>query len=65
MVWTVGEIAEATGLTQGHISRLVKTGVIKGELKAMGWLIDDEEAMRFIQERKEHKDLRFKRKDSE
>lgn len=65
MVWTVSEIAEATGLTQRHVSRLVRTGVIKGEHKSVGWLIDDEEAKRFVQERKEHRDLRFRRKDSE
>jgi len=52
MVWTVTEIAQATGLTRRHVGRLIKTGIIKGEKKPAGWLVDDEEAERFIQERK-------------
>jgi len=50
MVWTAAEIAQATGLTQRHITRLFKTEVIQGEKKAAGWLAEDEEAKRFIQE---------------
>jgi excisionase family DNA binding protein len=65
MVWTVSEIAQATGLTRTHVARLIKKGAIKGERKQAGWLVDDEEANRFIQDRKEHKDLRFKRNQSE
>ncbi len=65
MVWTVSEIADATGLTHRHIARLIKNGTIKGEYKSVGWLVDDEEAARFIQERKGHRDLRVKRKDYE
>lgn len=50
MVWTVTEIAQATGLTRRHIGRLFKANVIKGEKKAAGWLAEDDEAERFIQE---------------
>lgn len=64
MVWTVSEIAQATGLTRTHIARLIRNGAIKGSRKRAGWFIEDEEADRFIQERKEHKDLRFKQEPS-
>lgn len=53
MVWTVTEIADKTGLTKRHISRLVKTGVIKGERKPAGWLVSDDEAERFFKSREE------------
>jgi hypothetical protein len=56
MIWTVTEIAQATGLTQRHVARLISKGVIKGERKAAGWFVEDEEAQRFIQERKSAKD---------
>ncbi len=61
MVWTVTEIAKEIGLTRRHVGRLFKTGVIKGEKKAAGWLAEDEEAERFVQEYKAKSD----KKDSE
>ncbi len=56
MAWTVTEIAKATGLTRRHIGRLIKNGTIKGERKEFGWLVEDEEAKRFVQERKAKSD---------
>lgn len=53
MVWTAAEIAEATGLTRRHVSRLIKQGEIEGELKAALWIVSDEEAERFIEGRAE------------
>ena len=55
MVWTVSEIAKETKLTSRHITRLIKNGAIVGEKKPAGWLIEDEEAIRFIEERKKKK----------
>lgn len=55
MVWTVSEIAKETELTARHITRLLKNGAIVGEKKPAGWLVADEEAQRFISERKQKK----------
>jgi hypothetical protein len=56
MVWTVTNLAEATGLTRRHINRLIRSGDIKGEKLTSGWIVSDEEAQRFIQERKAAKE---------
>ena len=52
MLWTTAQLAEATGLTVRHIGRLAKSGKIQAQNVGNRWLIDDEEAQRFIAERK-------------
>jgi len=49
--WTTRKIADKTGLTHRHVSRLVQRGTIKGELVGHTYLIPQEEAERFIQAR--------------
>lgn len=55
MFWTTSEIAEKTGLTARHISRLCKHGTIKADKKGHDYWIDDEEARRFIEAHKQGK----------
>jgi len=51
VAWTTAQLANATGLTQRYIRRLVKQGQIKGEKIARDWIVPDEEADRFIKQR--------------
>ena len=44
-------MAEATGLTPQHITRLIRKGKIEAERIPSAWIILDEEAERFIAER--------------
>ncbi len=50
-MWTTSQLAEATGLTPQHITRLIRKGKIKAERIPVAWIIPDEEAERFIAER--------------
>ena len=51
MFWTTATLSEVTGLTQRHIARLCKSGAIKAQSVGNMWLIDDEDAKRFVAER--------------
>lgn len=50
-MWTSSQLAEKTGLTRQHITRLIRQGKIEAERLTMGYVIQDEEAERFIAER--------------
>jgi hypothetical protein len=52
-VWTVSLLAKEAGLTVQHIARLLRSGEIKGKKLTSGWIVYDEEANRFLQERQE------------
>jgi excisionase family DNA binding protein len=52
-MWTSSQLAEKTGLTRQHITRLIRQGKIEAERLTMGYVIQDEEAERFIAERTE------------
>jgi hypothetical protein len=54
-MWTSAQLAEATGLTPQHITRLIRQGKIEAERLTLGYVIQDEEAQRFIEERKAKK----------
>ncbi len=58
--WTTKEIAAAAGVTEGYIRRLLGQGRLKGYKKGRDWLIPDEEAQRWLEERA--KRLREKKK---
>jgi hypothetical protein len=51
-MWTSSQLAEATGLTSQHITRLIRQGEIEAEKLSLGYVIQDEEAQRFIEVRK-------------
>lgn len=50
MFWTTAQIAEATGLTQRHIGTLLNAGKIIGYKAGHDWIIQEEEAKRFVEE---------------
>jgi hypothetical protein len=52
-LWTVNRLSEVTGLSGGHISLLFRQGEIKGEKVGRSWVATDEEAKRWMAERKE------------
>ena len=51
MLWTTAKLAEATGLTQRHIGRLLKNGKSKGQKIGHDWIIMDDDAQEFIEKR--------------
>lgn len=53
MLWTTAKLAEATKLTPRHVARLVKSGAIKGQKAGHDWIVSDEDAQKFIDERKQ------------
>ncbi len=55
MLWTSATLAETIGVTQRHIARLVKKGIIKGQKVGHDWIILDEDAQKFIAERNAEK----------
>lgn len=52
MVWTVTQLAEETGLTKRYINHLILNNQIQAERLTSGWIVSDEEAERFVAERK-------------
>jgi len=52
MVWTASRLSQEAGLTRQHITRLLRTGKIKGEKLTSGWIINDEDAKKFLDEKK-------------
>ena len=54
-MWTSSQLAEATGLTPQHITRLIRQEKIEAERLTLGYVIQDEEAQRFIEEREAEK----------
>lgn len=50
MFWTSAQIAEATGLTQRHIGTLLNAGKIAGYKAGHDWIIQEDEAKRFVEE---------------
>lgn len=55
MFWTTVKIAEATGLSRRHVVHLLRHGVIVGYKIGHDWIVQEAEALRFIQEYKESK----------
>lgn len=55
--WTVQKLARAAGLTDGRIRQLLIDGTIQGEKYGSEtggiWIIDSEEAARFLESRRE------------
>lgn len=56
MFWTTAQIAEATGLSQRHVWHLLRKGSIAGYKVGHDWIIQEEEALRFIKEYNENKE---------
>lgn len=53
MVWTASKLAQETGFTRQHITRLLRSGKLKGEKLSSGWIISDEEAKKLLEEQRE------------
>ncbi|MBN1877754.1 MAG: hypothetical protein JXA33_26270 [Anaerolineae bacterium] len=64
-LWTPRKLGEQAGLSDRHIRRLIMSGVIKAQKLGNTWAIDDDEAQRFIKERKaDESDIQQKERDS-
>ncbi len=50
--WSTKQLAEAAGVTDAYIRRLLIDGRLDGYKLGREWLIPEEEAQRFIAERK-------------
>ena len=50
-LWTTGQLAEASGLHQAHIRKLLERNVIHGQKYGHIWLVSDGEAQRWLQSR--------------
>ncbi len=50
MTWTTDKLAEKSGYTKRHITRLLNAGKIVGEKIGRDWLVDDEEAEKWLKE---------------
>lgn len=50
MSWTTQQLAEAANLTDRHVRFLIKHDQIKAERFGRAWMIEDEEAQRFLKE---------------
>jgi len=48
--WTTAQIAEATGLSQRHVWHLLRKETIRGQKVGHTWIVEDDEAKRFIAE---------------
>ena len=57
MFWTTAQIAEATGLSQRYVGTLLNAGKIIGYKAGHDWIIQDEEAKRFVEEYNQNKEL--------
>jgi excisionase family DNA binding protein len=51
VIWTTAELAKQANLTQRHVRRLVKAGIIQGSKVGRDWIIFEDEAKRFLEER--------------
>ena len=52
MVWTTERLSKEAGVTSRHIRRLISDGVIQAEKAGRDWIILDDEARRFLDERR-------------
>lgn len=52
-LWTVQEVAAATRLTERRVRQLLQSGNLQGRKVGRDWLISDEEAVSFIEDRSE------------
>jgi excisionase family DNA binding protein len=50
-LWTVQELAQKAGVTDGYIRRLLIDGELKGEKFGTQWMIRRREVERFLRER--------------
>ncbi len=50
MFWTTAQIAQATGLSQRHVGYLLRKGIIAGYKTGHDWIVQEDEAKRFIEE---------------
>ena len=53
MSWTTGQLAKAAGVTERYIRRIVREQKIKAERFGRAWMIADDEAQRYLQQRKD------------
>jgi excisionase family DNA binding protein len=53
--WTTSELADAASVTQGWIRKLLRAGKVDGFKAGRDWLIEEEEALRYLHERGEVK----------
>jgi len=53
--WTTAQIAAATGLSQRHVGHLLRHKVITGYKTGHDWIVQEEEAQRFVKEYNEGK----------
>ena len=51
MAWTTDKLAEKSGYTRRHINRLLNAGAIVGEKIGRDWVIMDEDAERWLEEK--------------
>lgn len=56
MSWTTKKLAKATGLTDRYIRYLIEQKEIAAEKAGRDWLISDDEAARFVEERTAQKE---------
>lgn len=50
--WNTDQLAEASGLDVSYIRRLLRDGDIKGSKVSRDWIIPNNEALRWLDERK-------------
>lgn len=50
-MWTTPELAEAAGVDPSTIRRLLAKGALRGKKLGRDWLIEPEEARRYLQQR--------------
>jgi len=54
-LWTTKQLADAAGVDPSYVRRLIEQGVIKANKLANTWFIQDPEARRWLDERKDKK----------
>jgi len=52
-LWSVERLADASGFSGSHVRYLLRKDKIKGSKVGRAWLIEEDEAKRFLGERKE------------
>lgn len=51
--WTTAELAEEAGVDQSRIRQLLLSGTLRGIKRANTWFIPDDEARRYLEDRRD------------
>lgn len=51
--WTTSELAAEAGVDQSRIRQLLLSGGLRGYKRAKTWFIPDEEALRYLRDRRD------------